>query len=192
MAIIALGIIISYLFGSLAFAIIFASFFNRQDPRTFGSGNPGATNMMRQPKGMGLAVATLLADTFKAIIPIYIALAYDMPLLEVSLMGLAVFIGHCYPCFFGFKGGKGVATAFGVLIGISPWFALYTLCIFMMVLIAFRMVSLASITSAFICMLAWHYVYAQDSWPIILMVTLLIYRHRSNIIRILKGCESRI
>ena len=147
------AIVGGYLLGSVSFAVLVSRVFGLNDPRSYGSGNPGATNVLRSGS-KAAAIAVLVLDVLKGLLPV--ALVNDVgPGLGLgpgsgaaALAGLAAFIGHLYPVFFGFKGGKGVATALGVVLALSPWLALAVLVVFGVVLAATRYVSLASMSAA--------------------------------------------
>lgn len=183
----------AYLLGSLSTAVIVSRVAGLPDPREQGSKNPGATNVLRLG-GKKAAAITLVGDALKGLLPVLIAkyLAVEPELL--ASVGLAAFMGHLYPLFFGFKGGKGVATALGVLSGFSGWVGLAVLGTWIAMAGLFRISSLAALTAA---MLAPVYVWLLLYSPVLTgaaltMALLLISRHRANIERLLKGEESRI
>lgn len=186
-------ILFAYLLGSLASAIIVCQLMGLTDPRTDGSGNPGATNVMRLhgKKAGGLAFA---GDMLKGVIPVLLARMLDMPATVIGLTGLSAFIGHLFPVFFGFKGGKGVATLFGVLIA-TGWQVglLFALSWFLAARLS-GYSSLGGITASllspvFAFWLLPHPAYAAT---IAVMSVLLLWRHRGNISRLLAGTESKI
>ncbi|MDD1650710.1 MAG: glycerol-3-phosphate 1-O-acyltransferase PlsY [Methylococcaceae bacterium] len=184
---------LAYLLGSLSTAVIVSRAAGLPDPREQGSKNPGATNVLRLG-GKKAAAITLVGDALKGLLPVLIAkyLAVEPELL--ASVGLAAFMGHLYPLFFGFKGGKGVATALGVLSGFSGWVGLAVLGTWIAMAGLFRISSLAALTAA---MLAPVYVWLLLYSPVLTgaaltMALLLISRHRANIERLLKGEESRI
>jgi glycerol-3-phosphate acyltransferase PlsY len=190
-------IVAAYLLGSLSFAVIVSRGFGLADPRSYGSKNPGATNVLRSGHP-GAAVLTLVFDALKGALPVWLIGAFGGPygLGEgtASAAGLAAFVGHVWPLFFGFRGGKGVATAAGVLLGLNPWLALATLASFAIVLFFFRYVSLASIVAAafapFYQLLIW------GSGPLALAIgvmgLLLVWRHGANIAKLVAGTESKL
>ena len=194
--------LLAYLLGSLSFAVIVSKFFSLSDPRSYGSKNPGATNVLRSGN-KAAAVATLLLDGLKGWLPVVLVQwfggAYGLGDGTVAAVGLAAFIGHLYPVFFQFKGGKGVATAAGVLLGISWVLGLATLATWGIVVFFSRYVSLASIAAAvfapFFYLLgngtAW-YVDKAIVLALIAISALLVYRHRENISKLLKGVESKL
>jgi glycerol-3-phosphate acyltransferase PlsY len=190
--------IAAYLIGSLSFAVIVSRAFALPDPHSYGSGNPGATNVLRTGKKLAAAL-TLLGDCGKGVIAVllarHFAADYGVDLGGIALAALAVFLGHLYPVFFRFKGGKGVATALGILCAINAWLGLATLASWLVIVLIFRMVSLASIVAALFAPFytAWLFGTASALLPGVLAISaLLIYRHKENIGRLLAGTESRI
>ena len=188
----------AYLIGSLSFAVIVSRAFALPDPHSYGSGNPGATNVLRTGKKLAAAL-TLLGDCGKGAAAVllakYFAADYGVDMAGIAMVALAVFLGHLYPVFFRFKGGKGVATALGILCAINPWLGLATLASWVVIVSIFRMVSLASIIAALFAPFytAWLFGTASALLPGVLAIsTLLIYRHRDNIGRLLAGTENRI
>ena len=193
----ALATLAAYLIGSLSFAVILSRAMGMADPRTYGSGNPGATNVLRSGNKLA-AILTLLLDALKGFVPVFVVQQFGaaVGLLEgsVALVGLAAFLGHLWPVFFRFKGGKGVATAAGVLLGINPWLGLATLLTWIIIAAFFRYSSLAAIVSAvfapFYQLLIW------GGGPIAVAITvmglLLVWRHMANIQKLLKGTESKL
>jgi glycerol-3-phosphate acyltransferase PlsY len=187
-----LWIIGAYLLGSISFGILVSKAFGLPDPRTVGSGNPGATNVLRSGK-KSAAILTLVGDALKGWLPVWSALQADMLMWVVSAVGIAVFLGHLYPIFFKFKGGKGVATAAGVIFAISPMVGLATLGIWIFTFAVSRYASLASITAAFLApVLAYFFLRPYKDFMIMVLVccVLLIWRHRGNIQKLLNGTES--
>jgi glycerol-3-phosphate acyltransferase PlsY len=195
-------VLLAYVIGSIPFAVVVTRAMKLQDPRTYGSGNPGATNVLRSGSKLA-AVLTLLGDAAKGWFAVWLAERLDgspgLPWFVVALVAVAAFLGHLFPLFLGFKGGKGVATALGVLLAIQPWLALATVATWLIIAVFFRYSSLASIVAAvfapvyylFGSGLAW---YAQGpiAVAIIVISLLLIYRHKTNIKRLMNGTESRI
>ena len=194
--------VVAYLLGSLSFAVIVSHVMGLNDPRTYGSKNPGATNVLRSGS-KAAAIVTLLLDAFKGWLPIVLVRWFGKPYgLEEGTMacvGLAAFLGHLYPVFFRFVGGKGVATAVGVLLGISGWLGLAAGVVWLLVAYFFRYSSLASILAALSA--APIYILADGTvWvthrDIVLAITvmsaLLVWRHLENISRLVKGTESRL
>ncbi|TQV65458.1 MAG: glycerol-3-phosphate 1-O-acyltransferase PlsY [Halothiobacillaceae bacterium] len=182
-----------YLLGSVATAIVVSRLLGLPDPRTMGSGNPGATNVLRTGR-KGAALATLLGDMLKGMIPVIIARLLEASEIVVILTALAAFLGHIYPIFFQFRGGKGVATALGVLLGLSAWLGLAVLGAWLLVAATLRYSSLAALIAAAAApIIAWGLdMNAPAILGIALMSALLIIRHRGNIQRLLNGTESRI
>ena len=195
-------VLASYLVGSLSFAVIVSRLMGLNDPRSYGSKNPGATNVLRSGSKKA-AILTLLLDALKGWLPVAMVLAYGPeyglgPQLA-ALAGLAAFLGHLYPVFFGFAGGKGVATAVGVVIGVNALLALATVLTFAIVVFFSRYVSLASMVAAVFAPVFYLFgdgVAWQASAPEVLslavMALLLVWRHRENINRLLAGTESQL
>ena len=197
-----LAAIAAYLVGSLSFAVIVSRVMGLKDPRTFGSRNPGATNVLRSGN-KAAAVTTLVLDAVKGFVPVLLVRLFGKPYgMEdgtVALVGLAAFLGHLWPVFFRFQGGKGVATFIGVVFGIHPLLGLATGATWLIIAFFFRYSSLASLVSGVFApayyllgdRIQW---YAESSVALALaaMAMLLAYRHRENIIRLLKGKESRL
>lgn len=193
---------VAYLMGSLSFAVIVSRAMGLDDPRSYGSGNPGATNVLRSGSKPA-AVLTLLLDAVKGWLPVWFVVHFGMvwnlgnPV--VALVAVAAFLGHLYPVFFHFRGGKGVATAAGVLLALQPWLGIATLATWLIIAVFFRYSSLAALVSAVFAPfyywfgggLAWR----ADPAILLAMViisALLIWRHRLNIGRLIRGEESRI
>ena len=197
-----IAIVLSYLLGSLSFAVIVSRSLGMADPRSYGSGNPGATNVLRSGH-KGAALATLVLDALKSWAPVFLIRwfgpDFGMGLGTAALAGLAAFLGHLYPVFFGFKGGKGVATAAGALLGIDALLGLATGATWVIVAFFFRYSSLASIVAAFFAP-AFYLIGGGVAWPLdrnvlltlIAISLLLVWRHRENIRRLSAGTESRL
>ena len=194
--------LLAYLLGSLSFAVIVSRLSGLRDPRSYGSKNPGATNVLRSGN-KAAAVATLLLDGLKGWLPVmlvrWFGRDYGLGDGAVAAVALAAFIGHVYPVFFQFKGGKGVATAAGVLLGINWVLGLATLATFGIVVFFSRYVSLASMAAAvfapFFYLLGDRAAWNVDNTIVLALVAiaaLLVYRHRENIGKLLKGTESRL
>jgi glycerol-3-phosphate acyltransferase PlsY len=182
-----------YLLGSVSTAIITCRLMGLADPRTVGSNNPGATNVLRAG-GKKAAAITLLGDMLKGLIPVLIAVLLELPEEVVAATGLAAFLGHLYPLYYGFKGGKGVATILGVLLGTHGLLGLATIGLWLGMAATFRYSSLSALVAASGSpILAW---YITQSPPITactaVMATLLIWRHRGNIKKLLAGQEDKI
>jgi glycerol-3-phosphate acyltransferase PlsY len=193
-AIIALA---AYCLGSLSFAVFVSRLMGLPDPRSYGSKNPGATNVLRTGNKVA-AVLTLLGDTGKGALAVGLTVLYtgESPTagFDAPLAGAMAFLGHLYPAFHGFRGGKGVATAAGVLLSLSLYLGLGTLATFGIILLFFRMISLASIISAvFAVFWAWFLYGMTPITPVVAAISLLlVWRHRENIGRLVKGAEPRL
>ncbi len=190
----------SYLIGSLSFAVIVSRMMGLQDPRTYGSQNPGATNVLRSGS-KAAAVLTLLLDAVKGWLPVFVVQRLPGMDLDavIAACALAAFAGHVWPVFFRFKGGKGVATAAGVLFGVDLWLGLATMATWLIVAYFSRYSSLAAVAAAIFAP-AFYLLGAKVVWsgaPIIAlsvgaMSAVLLYRHKDNIARLIAGKESRI
>lgn len=183
----------AYLLGSVATAIVVSRLLGLPDPRTMGSGNPGATNVLRTGR-KGAALATLLGDMLKGLLPVALARLLEVGEVTLIATALAAFLGHIYPVFFQFRGGKGVATALGVLLGLAPWLGLAVLGVWLLVAATLRYSSLAALIAAATApVIAWGLgLGAAAIIGVTFMSALLIARHRGNIQRLLNGTESRI
>lgn len=192
-----LFIAVAYLLGSLSFAVIVSRAMGLPDPRSFGSGNPGATNVLRTGRKTAAAL-TLLGDALKGWVAVVLARAlapqFGLPDSIELLCALAVFIGHLFPVFFRFQGGKGVATAFGVLAGLGPWLGLACLATWLFTAKAFRISSLAALATALLApVYTWLLMGSGDTAVAVLAIALLlVYRHKSNLINLVNGEEGRI
>jgi len=189
----ALLVLVAYLLGSVSTAIVTCRLMGLPDPRTQGSGNPGATNVLRNG-GKKAAIITLLGDVLKGLLPVLLARAFGAPLEVLGVVGLAAFLGHLYPIFFGFRGGKGVATAIGVLLGISWILGAAYLGTWLLTAAALRISSLSALLAAVLVPFYSLLVPANTvvSVAVALMSVMLIWRHRSNIAKIIAGTEDRI
>lgn len=186
-------LILGYLVGSLPFAVIVSRLFGLADPRSFGSGNPGATNVLRSGNKAAAAL-TLLGDASKGWLAMWLVAKVGADGTATALTGLAAFLGHLYPVFLRFKGGKGVATAIGVLIGLDGWLALAAAAIWLATAVVSRYSSLAAVTAAAVAptlALAWHG-FGAIAIVVGLMCLLLIWRHRGNLGRLIAGTENAI
>jgi len=192
-----LAVLAAYLIGSVPFAVLSSSLMGLADPRTYGSGNPGATNVLRSGSKVAAAV-TLAGDTFKGWLAVWLALRfgpdYGVGGFSVALVAVAVFLGHLYPLFLRFRGGKGVATAAGVIIAFNAWIALACAITWLGVAVVFRYSSLASIAAAVVAPFFWAFVFGFDARLIALFVIagFIVYRHRVNIKSLAAGTERRI
>ncbi|MGH8854446.1 MAG: glycerol-3-phosphate 1-O-acyltransferase PlsY [Telluria sp.] len=189
--------IAAYLIGSISFAVVMSRVFGLSDPRTYGSKNPGATNVLRSGSKKA-AIATLIGDGAKGWLAVWLALRYGPQFGigddGVALVAIAVFLGHLWPVFFRFIGGKGVATALGVLLGINVWLGLATLATWLIVAYAFRYSSLAALIAAVFAPFYYGLLFGADEilFAVAAMSALLLYRHSGNIANLIAGKESRI
>ena len=187
----------AYLIGSIPFAVIVSRAMGLADPRTYGSGNPGATNVLRSGS-RGAAALTLLGDGFKGWLAVWLAVRfgpqYGVGDVSVALVAIAVVLGHLYPIFLRFRGGKGIATAAGVIIALNPWLALATAITWVIVAVFFRYSSLASIAAAIFAPFYSAFGWGFDARFVALVVIagFTVYRHRVNIRHLLAGTERRI
>lgn len=192
-----LFVVVAYLIGSVSFAVVVSWGFGLPDPHTYGSGNPGATNVLRTGR-KAAAVLTLLGDAAKGAIALWLArrLAPDFDVGEITLaaVAFAAFLGHLFPVYFRFKGGKGVSTAAGILLALDLRIAGVVLLVWLLVVLASRFSSLGAIIAALaapvgtIYFLGW----GPFAWAVLAMTALLLSRHRANIGRLMNGTESRI
>jgi acyl phosphate:glycerol-3-phosphate acyltransferase len=187
----------AYLIGSVSFALIVSRAMGLADPRTYGSGNPGATNVLRSGSKWAAAL-TLLGDGFKGWLAVWLALRFGPPYgiteTGVALVAVAVVLGHLYPIFLRFRGGKGIATAAGVIIALNPWLALATAITWVIVAVFFRYASLASIAAAIFAPFYSAFGWGFDAQFVALVIIagFTVYRHRVNIRHLLAGTERRI
>jgi glycerol-3-phosphate acyltransferase PlsY len=185
--------VVAYLIGSISFAVIVSSAMGLADPRSYGSGNPGATNVLRSGNKLA-AILTLLGDAFKGWFAVWLAGHFGFGPSGVALAAIAVFLGHLYPVFFRFQGGKGVATAAGVLLAIHPLLGGATLLTWLIIAFFFRYSSLAALVAAVFAPLFDVFLFGPSriSLAVAAMSALLIWRHRGNISKLMAGTESRI
>lgn len=195
-------ILLSYLLGSIPFAVVVSRLMGLQDPRSFGSGNPGATNVLRTGNKKA-AMLTLMGDAAKGWLAVVLAAwasrEFALPIETLALCAVAAFLGHVYSFFLKFKGGKGVATALGVLIALEPWLALAVAGTWLLVAYVSRYSSLASVISAIVAPL-FYLMGGKVAWPlhpsvalaIVVISVVLLLRHQQNITRLIQGKESRI
>lgn len=198
----AVAVLAAYLLGSLTFAVFVCKLLGLPDPRSYGSNNPGASNVLRSGSKLA-AILTLLLDALKGFIPLALVKAnsssFDLPAVTMALVGFAAFLGHLYPIYFKFKGGKGVATAAGVIFAISWPLGLATFGSWLIIAYFFRYSSLAALVAAVFApvyylmgdSVAWN---AETPLALALVVisAMLVYAHRANITRLLNGTESRL
>ena len=190
-------VIVAYLVGSLSFAVIVSRLYGLPDPHTYGSGNPGATNVLRTGRKSAAAL-TLVGDALKGFAVVWVvrhfAAEWGLGNIYIALAALAVFAGHLFPVYFGFKGGKGVATAAGILLALSPWLGLAVGAVWLIVLGASRYSSGSSLAAAAAApvlsglILGWNAI----AVAVLAMAALIFYRHRANIRRLLAGTESKV
>lgn len=191
------AVIAAYLIGSLSFAVIVSKYYGMDDPRTYGSGNPGATNVLRSGKKKAAAL-TLLGDALKGLVAVILARclqdALNLSDIAIAAVAVAALVGHMWPLFFGFKGGKGVATALGVLLALSPATALVCAAIWLVMAFGFKVSSLAALTATVAAPLVafWLMPYPSWAWATIVIAVLVLYRHKSNIQNLLQGKEGKI
>ncbi len=186
-----------YVIGSLSFAVIVSKFYGMADPRTYGSGNPGATNVLRSGKKKAAAL-TLLGDALKGLVAVLLAKWLQEPLgldpATIALVAVAALVGHMWPVFFNFKGGKGVATALGVLLALSWPTALICAAVWLVMAFGFKVSSLAALVATVISPLAAYFFMPYPSWVLstVIIALLVLYRHKSNISNLLGGKEGKI
>jgi glycerol-3-phosphate acyltransferase PlsY len=185
-----LAVLGAYLLGSVSFAIVVSRLAGLPDPRTYGSGNPGATNVLRTGKRV-IAALTLAGDAGKGFVAVWIALMIAPA--AAAYAGVAVYLGHLYPVFHRFQGGKGVATAAGVLFGFDPWLGLGTLVTWIVMAVFFRYSSLAALVAAAFAVFFAAFMKMYSFLPAVgVIAALLVWRHRENIRRLVAGTESRL
>ena len=194
---IAAALLLAYLIGSLSFAVIVSRVMGLADPRSYGSGNPGATNVLRSGN-KAAAILTLVLDALKGYVPVLLVLIFGprFGLGEgtAAFAGLAAFLGHLWPVFFKFHGGKGVATAAGALMGLNPWLGAATLLTWLIIAAFFRYSSLASLVSAVFAPFYQALIWGVEPalLAIAVMSLLLVWRHEGNIRKLLAGTESKL
>ena len=187
----------AYCLGSVSFAVLVSRLMGLPDPRSYGSKNPGATNVLRTGNKLAAAL-TLISDAGKGALAVGLTVLYTgestISGYDAPIAGAMAFLGHLYPAFHGFKGGKGVATAAGVLLALNPWLGLATLATFGIIVAFFRMISLASIIAAFFSVFYAFFLFGEAPiTPVVgAIALLLIWRHRENIVRIARGAEPRL
>ena len=192
-----LAIIAAYLIGSLSFAVIVSKYYGMDDPRTYGSGNPGATNVLRSGKKKAAAL-TLLGDAVKGLVAVILARclqdALNLSDATIALVAIAALVGHMWPIFFNFKGGKGVATALGVLLALSPATALLCALIWLFMAFGFKVSSLAALVATVCAPILAFFMMPHASWACatVFIAAFVLYRHKSNIQNLIQGKESKI
>ncbi len=186
-------VLAAYLMGSVSSAIVVSRALGLQDPRKVGSGNPGATNVLRY-NGKKAAIITLFGDILKGAIPVLAARAYGVAPMILGWVMLAAFLGHVFPVFHGFRGGKGVATAFGALTALNGWVGLALIAIWLFTVLVFRYSSLAGLVAALTAplLVGWFQVGTFFIVIALVMTMLLVWRHRSNVRNLLAGTEDKI
>lgn len=185
-------IILAYLIGSLNMSIIIAHLMGKPDPRTQGSGNAGATNMLRT-SGKKDAIMVLLGDAIKGVIVIFAARFFGIHGMVLGFVALSVIVGHIFPCYFRFKGGKGVATLLGVVFALNAWIGLTCIVTWLIIAISTRYASLASICAAVASVFAcWVFNESIYLIPLIFITALITWKHKANIQRLFNGVESKI
>jgi glycerol-3-phosphate acyltransferase PlsY len=186
-----LFVLAAYLLGSISFGIVVSKLFGLADPRTHGSGNPGATNILRSGKKLAAAL-TLLGDAAKGWLAVWLALRAGFALTWVDAVAAAVFIGHIYPLYHGFKGGKGVATALGIMLALSPIIGVCVLATWILVFSVWRISSLAAIVAASCGVIYAGLIFGWTTQVLIYVAiaATLVWRHKDNIHRLLAGEEA--
>jgi glycerol-3-phosphate acyltransferase PlsY len=193
----AAAVLLAYLIGSLSFAVLVSRAMGLADPRSYGSGNPGATNVLRTGNKPA-AVLTLIGDAFKGWLAVWLVLRFGPRFgigeVGVAAVAVAVFLGHLYPVFFRFKGGKGVATAAGAIVALNPWLALATGATWVIVAAFFRYASLASLAAAVFAAFysAFGWGFDANFVALVVIAGFVIYRHRANIANLAAGKERKI
>lgn len=188
---------LAYLIGSISFAVLVSRAFGLADPRSYGSRNPGATNVLRSGHRTA-AVLTLVGDAAKGWVAVMLAAGFATPLglgeATLALVALAVFLGHAFPVFHGFRGGKGVATAAGALLALSPWVGLATVLTWLIIAFFFRYSSLAALVAAVFAPLYQMFLFGTTVTGLVLVLlsAALIWRHSGNIANLMRGRETRI
>ena len=190
-------VVAAYLIGSISFAVVVSWCFGLPDPHTYGSGNPGATNVLRTGR-KAAAVLTLIGDAAKGAFALWIATRWTPEFgageMTLAAVAFAAFIGHLFPLYFRFRGGKGVSTAAGILLALDARIAAVALLVWLLTVFGLRYSSLASITAALAAPVATLYFlgWGPFTWMVLAMTALLLWRHRGNMERLLNGTESRI
>jgi acyl phosphate:glycerol-3-phosphate acyltransferase len=192
-----IAIILAYLIGSIPFAVVVSKVMRLPDPRTYGSNNPGATNVLRSGSKVA-AILTLLGDALKGwaavVLAIHFAPQFGLTETAIALVALFAFLGHVFPVWLQFKGGKGVATAAGVLLALKPWLGLATLGVWLAVAIITRYSSLSALMASVFAPIGSFYWmgWGPVTWAVTVMSAMLIWRHEANIRKLIAGTEGRI
>lgn len=183
----------AYLIGSISTAIITCKIMAIEDPRKTGSNNPGATNVLRHG-GKKAAIITLTGDMLKGLIPILIVIQLQTDTRIIALVGLCALLGHVFPVYYGFKGGKGVATYYGVILGISWQVGLIALAIWLLMAVLLKISSLSALVSIFSTpFILWYFSHSVELTAAIALMSLLVFwRHKTNITSLLQGSETKI
>ena len=186
--------VLAYLVGSISFAIVLSKVFGMADPRSYGSNNPGATNMLRSGR-KEVALLTLLGDALKGFLPVYLAARWgELSPVALGWVAFAAFLGHLYPIFFRFQGGKGVATFLCAVLGLSAQIGLWVILVWIVLAVVFRYSSLASLGASVVELVLFVFDWGMG-WallPMTLMVGLMFYRHRENIAKLRAGQERKL
>lgn len=184
---------LAYLFGSISTAIVTCKLMGLPDPRTVGSNNPGATNVLRHG-GKKAAAITLLGDMLKGLVPVLLVLQFQSDDLTVAIVGMCALLGHIFPLYYGFKGGKGVATFYGVILGTNWLVGIIALAIWLSMAYLFKISSLSAMVSIFFTpIIIWYFSHSAElTGFVILMALLIFWRHRSNIRSLMTGAEDKI
>ena len=186
-------VILAYFLGSVSTAVISCKLLGKVDPRTVGSKNPGATNVLRYA-GKKAAFFTLLGDLLKGLLPVVMGHYLGLQWMWLGLVGLAAFLGHIYPIFYGFKGGKGVATALGVFIGLQPIVGIVVVLTWFISALVFNISSLSALIATLLA--PFYFFWVTESIPLLvillIMTVFIFWRHRTNIVEIIDGTEDKI
>jgi glycerol-3-phosphate acyltransferase PlsY len=185
-------VVIGYFCGSLSSAVIICKLMHLPDPRTVGSKNPGATNMLRIG-GKCSALLVLVADMLKGLLPVLVARIFGLHGFDLGLVALGSFLGHLYPIFFGFRGGKGVATFFGAIFALSLWGGVAIVVTWLLMALIFRYSSLAALVAAIVSPI-YLAIFTEFGYliPVLFMMLLIVWKHRTNISRLRIGAEEKI
>lgn len=190
------AVVMAYLLGSISFALVVSFFMGMKDPRTYGSGNPGASNVLRSGNKLA-AILTLIGDALKGWIAVFLAKyfeqAYNLGPITIGLVGLAAFLGHLFPIYHRFAGGKGVATAAGVLLALDYRLGLAALTVWLLLAFTVRISSVASMAAALVAPIVYVALFGIDNIALVIVVmsVLLIWKHSANIARLIAGKEPK-